>query len=1116
MFEYNHRRPLPLACIVVAALAIVACVWPAPADAQIYVYPRRPNQSNVRYFDFEWHHVDILVGPKADTTDADHLDSPRGPHDGPLQLGAPHTQQSPALEVQLRPGGVRGSGISGPPRGYQASSTNVDEFPDPAEDTASEPPEIELPAQRQAKDEATNEPESPFKPSSLDDRSGGVRLYFYERERAVAERAAAYIEHTYRKLAEDFRYVPTRTLPYILYNSYQEFLQTNIFPLQEGVLGVTSRRGDLKLVLPYFGDHRLFEHVSSHEMVHQFTIQKAQDVARSAGVSGDPLDRIPLWFIEGIAEFYSLEGLDAETEMLARDLLLNPDPHRGYVMLDFFEDRPYSGLWTYKIGQTRVAFLEETYGAGTLQNILENSYRLLGGRNAEVEPITFRGLLADVTGDDSRTIAARFEGWLKQRSYTSFLDSGQDAPDLSIFTDTEGVMQTMTTSPDGFLMLYRAIIPDTGQVRLYLSDVRAPKRHLRVAADGTPGVESLHPVGPRTFDVRNDQLVFIASANGRDMLYLQEIEHRAERKQNSRGTAEGWDIDLELGKKRAFDLGTRGLLAAETPAFSPDGTKIAFVGLDDEGQKDLYLFEAHQKRDFTLRRLTHDLYAERGLSWGPEGLVYTSDATEHRYYNLFQLDPEEGGEPRRLTFEDRDHLGPRALADGRIFFTAYRAARANLYEVRDQGMTRRTDIVTGLFDLAPGPGNTLWALFHHRGQRRPARLQEKRLLDVVAQSPVDEPPNSAAPALLPARDLNGAKAYSAASFRNWELANVFGLLGASSSGVYGQLMLLTNDRLRNHALFINVLAFGDLDNTLADIMYLNQESRLIWGTGLFQDVRYRIEDTLPDTPRFLSGERFYGGRATLRYPLNRFAFIQGDLALGGVSYFLPEGSENMLLREDLATPDVGRLEQWAGAHEGPRFQASPSLSLGYNTIRYHPGTGPIDGTSAIIETTVDAQPFRQEVHGSVRLDAERYFPIYGRINLSLRGAAGTTYGGTLSRQFYLSSFDTLRGVEFGDIDYLLGRNFGFIKTELRFPLNFLLRVPLIDIEGLVGADFGGTGNDLEDLWRWRAFSPVAGLNFGLGPLVFRLHFAKPIDIGAPRLPRDGQWITNFSLGWRYW
>lgn len=1077
---------------------------PLSADAQIFVYPRRPNQSNVRYFDFEWKHIEILVGPEAegDATDI-------GPgHGGPgLNATSQGTQPYSSWYSSQLPGAATGS-ISEVAEDEQG--TAVQSEASASGETLETLPPPTIPGQELGTPQGETRSRE-----LLDARSGGVRLFFYEREREVAERAAAFIDESYRYLVEAFDYVPTKTLPYILYNSYQEFLQTNIFPIQEGVLGVTSRR-DLMLVLPYFGDHRLFQHVSTHEMVHQFTIQKARDVATAAGVTGDPLDRVPLWYIEGIAEYYAHRGLDPETEMLARDLLLNPDPMRGYVILDFFEDRPFSGLWTYKIGQARVAFLEEVYGPGTLQRILDESHRLVATRRGEDPPLTFRGLLVSITGDEARTISARFESWLKRRSYSSFLRSEQDSPDVVFFNDTRGIVQTMSTSPDGHLMMYRSIQPETGQVRLYLVDARAPARHRRVAGDGVPGVESLHPVGGRTFDVHSDRLVFMARSAGRDVLYLQRFEHEAERatvSDEGEGERAGWNVRLGLGNRQAFQIGERGLLAAESPSFSPDGRHVAFIGLDEEGQKDVYVFSPLEGGDFVLSRLTDDIYAERSLTWGPQGIVYASDATGHGRYNLFLLDPDKPAEPTRLTFEERDHFDARILDNGRLVFSAFDAGRSNIYEWTEQGAIRRTDIVTGLFDTSPGPGQSVWALFHHRGQRQPVRIPAARFLSTdVPMAQTDTPPQ-----VFATRSLEEAEDYEPFALRNWEISNIFGILGASGSGVFGQLVLLTNDRLRNHALFLNVLAFGTLESTQADLTYLNQEQRLIWGAGLFQDVRYRIDRTLDDdVPRFLSGERFYGARGTLRYPLNRFLYLQGDLGIGGVSLFLPQGTEDFLRREEAAQPERNFVAPWREANDGVRFQTSPALSMGYNTIRYHPGTGPIDGSSLLLSSTLNLQPFDEEVHGNARLDAERYFPISGRINLSLRTGMGTTYGGRLARQFYLSSFDTLRGVEFGDIDYLLGNRFAFTKLELRFPMNWLIRIPIIDVEGIFGSDFGGVGDDFAEMWRWRALSFVTGFNFGLGPLVFRLHFANPIDIGAPRLPRDGAWITNFSLGWRYW
>jgi hypothetical protein len=247
----------------------------------------------------------------------------------------------------------------------------------------------------------------------------GVRLYFYEGERSVAQRAAPAITAVFRELACRFDHVPEEQLPYVLYSSYREFLTTNIFPVQEGVLGVTGTE-DLKLTLPYFGDARLFEEVSAHEMAHQFTIDKVRAVAERQEARGDPLRELPLWFVEGLAEYYAHRGVDQEAEMLARDLAVNPDPEVGYVMLDFFADRPFSGLWTYKLGQVRCAFLEETFGEGTIQRILETASRMVTGSKESPRLDGFAPLLAEVTGANETQLAAGFAEWIKRRAFRAF------------------------------------------------------------------------------------------------------------------------------------------------------------------------------------------------------------------------------------------------------------------------------------------------------------------------------------------------------------------------------------------------------------------------------------------------------------------------------------------------------------------------------------------------------------------------------------------------------------------------------------------------------------------------------------------------------------------------
>src|SRR5712672_1384925 len=211
-----------------------------------------------------------------------------------------------------------------------------------------------------------------------DDGSAGLRLYFYDREYPVARIAAGLIRDSWRYLSDRFQYKPSFKVPYILYNTYREFLETNVFAVQEGVLGVTSPQ-DLRMSLPYAGEREVFKRVSMHEMTHQFHIQKVAERAASAGLDS-PIGAMPLWFTEGLAEYYAHDQqMDSETEMFLRDIVLNPNGEIGYEFPTLAEDRPYAYLYTYKYGQAKLVFLSETYGERVIQGVLDQSPRLAGG-----------------------------------------------------------------------------------------------------------------------------------------------------------------------------------------------------------------------------------------------------------------------------------------------------------------------------------------------------------------------------------------------------------------------------------------------------------------------------------------------------------------------------------------------------------------------------------------------------------------------------------------------------------------------------------------------------------------------------------------------------------------
>ncbi len=1029
---------------------------PTVASAQVFVYPRRPFQSQVRYDDFSWRHIDLGIA------------------DIRVENGATASVPEPPPAV------------AGPAESMQAPSSVVLKRPE--------------------------------------DTRGAVRLYFYEEERAIAERAAASIATTYRELAEAFGTVPARRLPYILYSSYHEFLQTNLFPVQEGTLGVTSTE-DLRLALPYFGDHRRFEEVSRHEMAHQFTIAKVRALTQRADGRGDPLNVTPLWFIEGVAEHYAKGGIDAEADMLVRDLIVSPTDETPKI--DLFSDKPYSVLWTYKLGLVRCAYLEQTYGKGTLQAILEALPRLVA-RGSQLGPVpTFQAVVGKVTATPPEQLDRRFVDWLKRRAFNAYLDAEQTQLVALKLAGEEPWIDAMTASPSGNAIMYRGVDVDLGQFRLALIDPRAPRRDVTVAVDGVPGVESLHPVEERNFSLTEDALVYVAEDRGHDVLYWQSYEHRAELQRHddeetvatprnpgwvADAPTDDWRVRISLGTRRTYALESQGLRAAFAPTFSPDGKQVALVGLDTDGNKDIYVLTPTGEASFELSRITHDVYAERELSWGAGGIVYATDATADGRYNLYVVNPKTASPPVRLTSEARDNASPLVLGDARTLYVAYDdKARANVYEVSSTGERQRTHVATGLLAIAPAPEGGLWALMHQEGKRQLVRIDA----DALQDSPV--PPWSVAttPRPLAHRSLAGAERYDALALNNWELGTLFGFFGASSSGIFGQLLASAHDRLSDHGVIANIAAYGATELVDGYLLYVNQAGRTTWATGPFQSLQYRIDTHEPDVEGgILSVERFYGGMVTWRYPFDRFIYAELSGGLGAVSDYLSDSSRSYLA--DPAANEAGRdlLTPWRARHHGTRMRGESTLRFGYDTIRYNWATGPVAGRSLLLELQGGAEPKNGQTYSSARLDAEHYLHLTGSANLFVRLGTGVSAGGRLRPTFYLSSFDTLRGVPFGDSTLLLGTHFFYSTAEMQFPLNAVIRLFIFsDLEGIVGMDFGGVGDGPNRAWRHRVLDYALGINLGFGPLVFRIHFAKPIPLVAGSVRKA--WLPNLSLTWRY-
>jgi len=142
-------------------------------------------------------------------------------------------------------------------------------------------------------------------------------IYFYESERPGIDIAARMAERWRVRLERLLKHELRGRQPLVLYGSHTDFEQTNVIggAIGEGTGGVTEpvKR---RIVLPLAGPLADTDHVIGHELVHAFQFDLSAAVGRHAET---PLSRLPLWFIEGMAEYLSLGSVDANAAMRVRD-----------------------------------------------------------------------------------------------------------------------------------------------------------------------------------------------------------------------------------------------------------------------------------------------------------------------------------------------------------------------------------------------------------------------------------------------------------------------------------------------------------------------------------------------------------------------------------------------------------------------------------------------------------------------------------------------------------------------------------------------------------------------------------------------------------------------------
>ena len=969
-------------------------------------------------------------------------------------------------------------------------------------------------------------------------------IYFYEEERNAASEAARMAERWYTRLSRVLEHELTNRQPVILYASGPDFRQTTAIPgtIGEATGGVTEAL-KRRVVLPMAGPLGETDHVLGHELVHAFQYDITGQGQTGIGFEEPGALRLPLWFIEGMAEYLSLGPVDSLTAMWIRDAV----KREKMPSIEQLEDPRF---FPYRYGQALWAYIGGRYGDQVIGRILRAT-----GRNGDA-----RGALERVLGLSTKDLSEAWHNETKAE-YEPILDATLPPTDYGralVTARKKGgdINVSPAVSPDGKWVVF---FSEKGlfSIDIFMADAETGqiKRKLTETAID-PHFESLqfiNSAGAWSPDSR--QIAVGAIGHGRPLLTI---------------------INIENGNT-VKEIRFPQLGEILNPTWSPDGRSIAFSAIQG-GLMDLYVVDVPTEK---LRRLTNDAYAEIHPDWSPDGR-YIAVATdrfsseigdvEFGKMGLALVDASTGGEQPLPAMKEGRQTNPRWGKDSStLYFVSDQNGIPNLYVYRMNGgpseqLTNLQTGVSGIARLSPAltvateTGRALFSTFEAGDYnlyvldegKSAARQSAARLPGNPALLPPSQRTTQTVASLLraPAAGLRRTANFQIAKYKphlslDYVAQPTVGV-GVSNFGTFvgGGTGLHWSDMLGFHNM-TTVFEAGNnggnggkiLNDITALVGYENQRSRWDWGivggqvpfvTGDYVEGTTVVngqEVLAQQTVRFWQIDREMQG--TFAYPFNEAQRVEFAGGFRNISF--DAESET-----DFFSPVTGEFLD----RQNQNLPAPDAIHLGTASAALVYDTSVFGGTSPVI-----GQRYRfelEQVGGNlfftnVLTDYRRYFMFLRPLTLAGRFLHYGRYGPDAEDQrmqdLFLGYPSLIRGYDFGSFsvnecqpktpgdgtcpvfDQLIGSRLAVANLELRMPLfGPLGLVPsqgFIPIETALfydagmawGSQPGATFSSRDPLKSYGASLRINLLGFAVG----QISLVRPVDRPLKN------WIWEFSL-----
>jgi WD40 repeat protein len=903
-------------------------------------------------------------------------------------------------------------------------------------------------------------------------------IYYYPEERDGIDFAARMAERWRVRLGRILGHQLSGRQPLVLYASHPDFEQTTTIQgeLGEGTGGVTEplRR---RIVLPLGGPLADTDHVLGHELVHAFQFDMTTRPDTPPGQNGAA--RIPLWFIEGMAEYLSLGPVDPNTAMWLRDAARPLDEKdrkdkKGRIdNLPAIKDLDNGRYFPYRWGQAFWAYVAGRFGDDVIAPMLTTAAAAGGDTDVAIQK---------VLGVTTQELSDAWQDSIR-KAYQPVLAAGM--PPSEIGRRVIGAGDELGSdlnvgpaiSPDGKWIAFlssRSVF----SIDLYVADASTGKIVRKLTSTASDphfsSIQFIYSAG--AWDSASERIAIATVTSGRPALAI--------------FNAKSGDKQREVPLTDVDEI--------FNPTWAPDGRAICFTGMA-RGVTDLFIYDLEASK---LRRLTNDGYAELQPAWSPDGtrIAFATDRFSSDLgtlkigeYRLALIDPVSGTiEPLRVQARGKS-INPQWTPDSRsLLFISDRDGIPNLYRVAvDSGeLSRVTNVRTGVsgitasspaLSVASRSGDIAFSLYEAGKYEiyvtdpatvvRPPIAAASDAANAAVLPPLDRRP-SEVQALLANATLGlpeaSATAYPSEPYKSKMtlegIAQPTIAVGANRFGpaVGGGVGFQFGDMLGNQSLTTVVQLNSGINgsfsfkNTAAQALYFNQAHRVNWGvvagqmpylSGGFQSVPGTVQGEpaqLDQTIIFRQTEQSAAG--LVAYPFNRAQRLEFQGGMTRISF-------DQIVQTTAYSLNTGRLiaeDTTETSLERPLALGNTSAALVFDTSNFGP-TSPVQGQRYRLEA---APTFGSLQFTNVLADYRRYFmpvPFYtiaGRV--MHYGRYGS--GGNDPRLFplFLGYPNLVRGYDVGSFqsadclpnavsecpafDQLMGSRMLVGNLEFRFPL----------------------------------------------------------------------------------